>query len=161
MKRYRIGYGFDVHQLVPDRRLVLGGVDIPFDKGLMGHSDADVLLHAVSDALLGAMAMGDIGRHFPDTDAEYKDADSRDLLRGCLKLLKQRSYKVGNVDATIVAQKPKLSPFIDQMRENMAEDLHLGIDDVSVKATTSEQLGYTGRGEGMSASAVVLIYQGE
>jgi len=161
MKRYRIGYGFDVHQLVPDRRLVLGGVEIPFEKGLKGHSDADVLLHAVSDALLGAMAMGDIGRHFPDTDPEYKDADSRDLLRVCLKLLRQRSYKVGNVDATIVAQKPKLSSYIDRMRENMAEDLHLGMDEVSVKATTSEQLGYTGRGEGMSASAVVLIYQGE
>ncbi|NCN88944.1 MAG: 2-C-methyl-D-erythritol 2,4-cyclodiphosphate synthase [Gallionella sp.] len=153
----RIGQGFDVHQLVSGRKLVLGGVEIPHDKGLLGHSDADVLLHAICDALLGAAALGDIGRHFADTKAKYKDIDSRILLREVLHRVRAAGWRVGNVDATLIAQAPKMAPHIFQMVENIAADLHLEKHAVNVKATTTEQLGYTGRGEGIAAQAVVLL----
>lgn len=153
----RIGYGFDIHQLVEGRKLILGGVEIPFHKGLLGHSDADVLLHAITDAILGALALGDIGQHFPDTDPEHKDADSRVLLRHCYKLITDQGYELGNLDATVVAQKPKLMPFLPEIRRVIAEDLELDITQISVKATTSEKLGFVGREEGISATAVVLI----
>ncbi|OIO11954.1 MAG: 2-C-methyl-D-erythritol 2,4-cyclodiphosphate synthase [Gallionellaceae bacterium CG1_02_60_325] len=153
----RIGQGFDVHQLVSGRKLVLGGVEIPHDKGLLGHSDADVLLHAICDALLGAAALGDIGRHFADTEAKYKDIDSRILLREVLHRVRAAGWRVGNVDATLIAQAPKMAPHIFQMVENIAADLHLEKHAVNVKATTTEQLGYTGRGEGIAAQAVVLL----
>jgi len=153
----RIGQGFDVHQLVSGRKLVLGGVEIPHDKGLLGHSDADVLLHAICDALLGAAALGDIGRHFADTEAKYKDIDSRILLREVLHRVRAAGWRVGNVDATLIAQAPKMAPHIFQMVENNAADLHLEKHAVNVKATTTEQLGYTGRGEGIAAQAVVLL----
>jgi 2-C-methyl-D-erythritol 2,4-cyclodiphosphate synthase len=153
----RIGQGFDVHQLVAGRRLVIGGVDIPHDKGLLGHSDADVLLHAICDALLGAAALGDIGRHFPDSDARYKGIDSRELLRHVADLVRARGYEVGNIDATIVAQAPRMAPHIPKMVANIATDLGIGSDAVNVKATTTEELGFTGRGEGIAAQAVCLI----
>lgn len=153
----RIGQGFDVHQLVEGRRLIIGGVDIPCEKGLLGHSDADVLLHAISDALLGAAALGDIGRHFSDTDAQYKNIDSRILLREVLHLVREQGYRVANVDATIIAQAPKMAPHIAQMVEHIASDLRIGKSAVNVKATTTEKLGYTGRGEGIAAQAVVLL----
>ncbi len=153
----RIGQGYDVHQFAEDRPLILGGVTIPFEKGLAGHSDADVLLHAICDALLGAAALGDIGQHFPDTDDRYKGADSRDLLRAVRLLLEQSSYTLMNLDATIIAQRPKLSPFISGMREHIAADLHVDINQVNIKATTTETLGFEGRGEGIAAQAVVLI----
>ena len=153
----RIGQGFDVHQLVSGRKLVLGGVEIPHDKGLLGHSDADVLLHAICDALLGAAALGDIGRHFADTEAKYKDIDSRILLREVLHRVRAAGWRVGNVDATLIAQAPKMAPHIFQMVENIAADLHLEKHAVNVKATTTEQLGYIGRGEGIAAQAVVLL----
>ncbi len=153
----RIGHGFDVHRLVPDRDLILGGVNIPFELGLLGHSDADVLCHAISDALLGAVALGDIGKHFPDTDPEYKGASSIFLLERVVALLEKRGYTIGNVDATVVAQRPKLAPFIHHMRENLANSLKVDIDYVSVKATTTEGLGFTGTGEGIAVHAVVLI----
>ena len=153
----RIGQGFDVHQLVAGRKLILGGVEIPYDKGLLGHSDADVLLHAICDALLGAAALGDIGRHFADTEAKYKDIDSRILLREVLHRVRAAGWRVGNVDATLIAQAPKMAPHIFQMVENIAADLHLEKHAVNVKATTTEQLGYTGRGEGIAAQAVVLL----
>jgi 2-C-methyl-D-erythritol 2,4-cyclodiphosphate synthase len=153
----RIGQGFDVHALVPGRRLVIGGVEIPHDKGLEGHSDADVLLHAVCDALIGAAALGDIGTHFPDTDARYQGIDSRRLLREVASLLERRNWRVVNIDATIIAQAPKMAPFVARMRENMAADLNIGTEDVSVKAKTTERLGFTGRGEGIAAEAVALI----
>ncbi len=153
----RIGHGFDVHRLVEGRPLVLGGVDIPYPLGLLGHSDADVLLHAVCDALLGAAALGDIGRHFPDSDARYKDADSRALLREVVLKVAQAGYRVVNVDATMVAQAPRLAPYMPRMIDNIAADLGIARDAVNVKATTSEGLGYTGRGEGIAAMAVVLI----
>ena len=153
----RIGQGFDVHQLVVGRKLILGGVDIPYEKGLLGHSDADVLLHAICDALLGAAALGDIGRHFADTEAKYKDIDSRILLREALHLVREAGWRVGNVDATLIAQSPRMAPHIFQMVENIAADLHLEKHAVNVKATTTEQLGYTGRGEGIAAQAVVLL----
>ncbi len=152
----RIGQGFDVHQLVEGRRLIIGGVDIPYEKGLLGHSDADVLLHAISDALLGAAALGDIGRHFSDTDAQY-NIDSRILLREVLHLVREQGYRVANVDATIIAQAPKMAPHIAQMVEHIASDLRIGKSAVNVKATTTEKLGYTGRGEGIAAQAVVLL----
>ena len=155
----RIGYGFDIHQLVEGRKLILGGLEIPFEKGLLGHSDADVLLHAITDALLGALALGDIGQHFPDTDPEHKDADSRLLLRHCYKLVKEKGYELSNLDATIVAQRPKLMPHIPKIREIIASDLEVDLDQVSVKATTSEKLGFVGREEGISATAVVLIHK--
>ena len=153
----RIGQGYDVHQLVEGRKLILGGVDIPFEKGLDGHSDADVLLHAICDALLGAAALGDIGTHFPDTDAAFLGADSRELLREVKALLSQNAYEVVNVDATVIAQKPKLSPYIKQMRSNIAEDLSVSISQVNVKATTSEKLGFVGREQGMASQAIALI----
>ncbi|MBQ8956278.1 MAG: 2-C-methyl-D-erythritol 2,4-cyclodiphosphate synthase [Lachnospiraceae bacterium] len=153
----RIGQGYDVHKLVEGRKLIIGGVDIPYDKGLLGHSDADVLLHAVMDALLGAAALGDIGRHFPDTDEKYKGADSLELLSEVGEMLSDRMYFVQNIDATIIAQAPKMRPYIDEMRKNIAETLELDIDQVNVKATTEEHLGFTGRGEGISASAVCIL----
>ena len=153
----RIGQGFDVHQLVAGRKLIIGGVEIPHDKGLLGHSDADVLLHAITDALLGAAALGDIGRHFADTEAKFKDIDSRILLREALHLVREAGWRVGNVDATIIAQAPKMAPHIFQMVEHIAADLRGEKHAVNVKATTTEGLGYTGRGEGISAQAVVLL----
>ena len=153
----RIGHGYDVHRLVEGRKLILGGVDIPYEKGLLGHSDADVLLHAIADALLGAAALGDIGKHFPDTDEKYKDADSLVLLGEVVKLLGEKGCKVGNIDATVIAQKPKLMTYIPKMRENIAETLGVDIDFVNVKATTEEKLGFTGIGEGISAHAVCVI----
>lgn len=153
----RIGHGYDVHKLVENRDLILGGVTIPYEKGLLGHSDADVLLHAISDALLGAAAMGDIGRHFPDTDESFKGADSLVLLSKVCEIIGKEGYKVGNVDATIIAQRPKLAPYIDEMRGNIAKALCVDVNCVSVKATTEEKLGFTGEGLGISAHAVCII----
>jgi 2-C-methyl-D-erythritol 2,4-cyclodiphosphate synthase len=153
----RIGQGYDVHKLVAGRKLIIGGVDIPYEKGLLGHSDADVLLHAICDAILGAAALGDIGRHFADTEAKYKDIDSRILLRESLHLVRGQGYRVGNVDATISAQAPKMAPHIFQMVDNIAADLRVERSAVNVKATTTESLGLTGRGEGIAAQAVVLL----
>ena len=153
----RIGHGYDVHKLVPDRDLILGGVKIPHSLGLLGHSDADVLLHAVSDALLGAAGLGDIGKHFPDTDPQYKGADSRVLLRHVVKLVKENGYRISNVDVTMIAQKPKLKDFIPQMRLNIAADLEIAETRVNVKATTEERLGFTGNEEGMACHAVCLL----
>lgn len=149
--------GYDVHQLTEGRRLIIGGVEIPFEKGLLGHSDADVLLHAVSDALLGAAALGDIGKHFPDTDERYKGADSLKLLQEVGRLLAEKGYAVGNVDATIVAQRPKMAPHIPVMRENIARVLNVTVDQINVKATTEEHLGFTGSGQGISSYAVAGI----
>ena len=157
MTDLRIGYGYDVHRLVPGRALVLGGVTVPFEKGLLGHSDADVLTHAVMDALLGAAALGDIGKLFPDSDAAYAGADSMLLLRRVTALLREHGWQVGNVDATVVAQAPRLAPYIPDMRRRLAEAMGLDVDGVSVKATTEERLGFTGSGEGMAAHAVALI----
>ncbi len=153
----RIGSGFDVHQLVTGRKLVIGGVEIPYELGLLGHSDADVLLHAICDALLGAAALGDIGRHFSDSDAKYKNIDSRILLRETARLVANAGFRIGNVDATIIAQAPKMAPHIVRMVENIASDLSIPVSAVNVKATTTEKLGYTGRGEGIAAQAVVLL----
>jgi 2-C-methyl-D-erythritol 2,4-cyclodiphosphate synthase len=153
----RIGQGFDVHQLVTGRKLVIGGVTIPYEKGLLGHSDADVLLHAICDALLGAAALGDIGRHFPDSDARYKGIDSRELLRHVASLLREKGFEVVNVDATVIAQAPRMAPHIAAMVANIAADLGLDAGAVNVKATTTEELGFTGRGEGIAASAVCLV----
>lgn len=153
----RIGQGYDVHKLVEGRDCIICGVKIPYEKGLLGHSDADVALHALSDALLGAAALGDIGKHFPDTDERYKGADSRELLREVVRKISEKGYSVENVDVTIVAQKPKMSPYIEEMRKNIAEDLNMDIDAVNVKATTTEKLGFEGRGEGISATAVALL----
>ena len=153
----RIGHGYDVHRLVADRKLILGGVDIPWDKGLLGHSDADVLVHAVMDALLGAAAMGDIGKHFPDTDSAYKDADSLMLLQKVGEKISAAGYAVCNIDATVLAQKPKLAPHISQMVENIARTLGIEPSQVNVKATTEEHLGFTGREEGIAAHAVCLL----
>ncbi len=155
----RIGQGCDMHALVPGRRLILGGVDIPYPAGLLGHSDADALLHAIIDALLGAAALGDIGRHFPDSDARYRGADSRVLLRATATLLAQGGWQVGNVDATILAQQPKMAPYLRQMVANIAADLQVAVGCVNVKAKTSERLGFIGRGEGIATEAVVLIGQ--
>ncbi len=153
----RIGHGYDVHRLVPDRKLILGGVDIPWDKGLLGHSDADVLTHALMDALLGAAALGDIGKLFPDNDPKYSGADSIELLKQVCIILKNRGYSICNVDCTILAQKPKLAPHILQMRENLARAMGIDTELVSVKATTEEGLGFTGEGLGIAAHAVALI----
>lgn len=153
----RIGHGYDVHRLVPDRKLFIGGVEIPFELGLLGHSDADVLLHAISDALLGAAALGDIGRHFPDTDERYKGIDSKILLKNVAKLLRDKGFSISNIDATIIAQKPKLSPFIENMRKAVSNCLNIDISQVNIKATTEENLGFTGNLEGISAHAVALI----
>lgn len=155
----RIGHGYDVHRLTEGRPLILGGVTVPFDRGLLGHSDADVLLHALMDALLGAGALGDIGKLFPDSDPRYKGADSRELLRQVARVVREAGYQVGNVDVTLVAQRPKVSPYIPAMRETIARDLEVDLDRVSVKATTEEHLGFTGSGEGMAAHAVALIYR--
>ena len=153
----RVGMGYDVHKLTEDRKLILGGVEIPYDKGLLGHSDADVLLHAIMDAILGAAALGDIGRHFPDTDPEYKGASSLKLLEHVGKLVEDKLYVIGNIDATIIAQRPKMAPHIEAMRENVANVLHIDIDQVNIKATTEEGLGFTGSGEGISAQAIAWI----
>ena len=153
----RIGHGYDVHRLVEGRNLILGGVKIDYEKGLLGHSDADVLLHAVSDALLGAAGLGDIGRHFPDTDPTYKGADSLELLREVYRKISEKGYRVGNIDVTMIAQKPKLKDFIPQMQENIAAAVGVTPDRVNVKATTEEKLGFTGTGEGMSCHAVCLL----
>lgn len=155
----RIGHGYDVHRLVEGRALILGGVKIPYELGLLGHSDADVLLHAVMDALLGAAALRDIGYHFPDTDPAYKGADSRALLREVGKKLTKAGYRVGNIDVTMIAQKPKLKEYIPQMIQNIAEDLSIGISQVNVKATTEEHLGFTGDGSGMACHAVCLLQE--
>lgn len=157
MTKLRVGYGYDVHRLVEGRALILGGVTVPFDRGLLGHSDADVLTHAVMDALLGAAALGDIGKLFPDSDAAYAGADSIVLLERVTALLREHGWQVGNVDATVVAQTPKLAPYIPEMRRRLAEAMGLDVDCVSVKATTEERLGFTGSGEGMAAHAVALI----
>ncbi len=153
----RIGHGYDVHRFAENRQLILGGVEIPYEKGLLGHSDADVLLHAVSDALLGAAALGDIGKHFPDNDEAFKDADSRVLLRHCVALLKEKGYRISNIDVTVIAQKPKLAPFIETMVRNIAEDCGIELPQVNVKATTEEGLGFTGKLLGISAHAVCII----
>jgi 2-C-methyl-D-erythritol 2,4-cyclodiphosphate synthase len=153
----RIGHGYDVHCLVEGRKLIMGGVEIPWEKGLLGHSDADVLLHAISDAILGAIGEGDIGKHFPDTDPAYKGADSLKLLAHVMQLAASRGYRLGNLDATIIAQRPKMAPHIPQMRENIAQVLHVAPEQVNVKATTEEGLGFTGSGEGIATHAVVLM----
>ncbi len=155
----RIGHGYDVHRLVEGRKLIMGGVDIPYEKGLLGHSDADVLLHAIADALLGALAMGDIGKHFPDTDPAFKGADSMKLLEHVVGLIGAKGYCVGNLDATIIAQRPKMAPHIQTMRENVARACGVELDRINVKATTEEGLGFTGTGEGISAHTVVLLTQ--
>ena len=153
----RIGHGYDVHRFAENRKLVLGGVEIPYELGLLGHSDADVLLHAIADALLGAAALGDIGKHFPDTDDKYKGADSRMLLREVVSLINKKGYKVSNIDATVIMQKPKLASFIAQMVQNIADDCGVTFDCINVKATTEEKLGFTGSGEGAAAHAVCII----
>ena len=152
-----IGMGYDVHRLVPDRDLIIGGVKIPYEKGLLGHSDADVLLHAIMDALLGAAALGDIGKHFPDTDPKYKGADSLALMREVGKMLDENRFLIENIDATIIAQAPKMRPHIDEMRQNIADALGIEISQVNVKATTEEGLGFTGSGEGISSQAICLL----
>ncbi len=153
----RIGHGYDVHRFCDNRPLIIGGAEIPYEKGLLGHSDADVLLHAVSDALLGAAALGDIGRHFPDNDDAFKNIDSRILLRNVVSLIEGKGYKIGNIDATVIAQKPKMKDYIDKMRENIASDCKISIDSVNVKATTEEGLGFTGELLGISAHAVCIL----
>ena len=153
----RIGHGYDVHKLVEDRKLILGGVEIPYEKGLLGHSDADVLLHAISDALLGATAKGDIGKHFPDNDDKYLGADSLKLLEEVVKLIENDGYKIVNIDSTVIAQRPKLQNYIDSMKENVAKACKIDINCVNIKATTEEKLGFTGEGLGISAHAVVLV----
>ena len=160
MTTIRIGHGFDVHQLVPGRALIIGGVKIDHDRGLLGHSDADVLLHAISDALLGAAGLGDIGKHFPDSDVRYKGIDSRELLRIVAGKIAARGFSIGNVDATIIAQAPKMAPHIVTMIANIAADLGVDVLQINVKATTTEKLGFTGRGEGVAAEAVCLLDQG-
>jgi len=155
----RIGHGYDVHRFAENRRLVLGGVEVPYELGLLGHSDADVLLHAVCDALLGAAALGDIGKHFPDNCEQYKNIDSRILLRNVVALLKEKGYGIGNIDATVIAQKPKLAPYISDMVKNIADDCAIPCEDVNVKATTEEGLGFTGELLGISSHAVCIIYK--
>ena len=154
---FRIGQGYDVHKFAPNRDLILGGIKIPFELGLSGHSDADVLTHAVMDALVGALALGDIGKFFPDTDPKYKNADSILLLREILDVVSAKGYKIVNIDATVVAQKPKLRDYIDKIRENLAQEIHTDIENISVKATTEENLGFTGSMEGMKSYCVVLL----
>lgn len=153
----RIGFGFDVHQLVKDRKLIIGGVDIPHDKGLLGHSDADVLVHSIMDSILGALALGDIGKHFPDTDLQYKDISSLILLEKVYNTMESHGYKIGNIDATVAAQNPKLAPYIESMRKNIAEILHTDYENINIKATTTEKLGYVGREEGISSYSVCLL----
>ena len=158
---FRVGQGYDVHRLVEGRKLILGGVEIPHETGLLGHSDADALLHAITDALLGAVALGDIGRHFPDTDPRYKGADSRSLLRGAVGAVHAAGWRVGNVDATIIAQTPRIAPHVAAMRANLAVDLGIAADAVNIKGKTNERLGFEGRGEGIAAHAVVLLVRAE
>jgi 2-C-methyl-D-erythritol 2,4-cyclodiphosphate synthase len=160
-QKIRMGFGYDIHAFAEDRKLILGGVEIPFERGLKGHSDADVLIHAVCDALLGALALGDIGKHFPDTDPKWKDADSKIFLKETNKLVRENGYLINNIDSTIVLQRPKIAPFIEKMRSNLADVLDLGIDQISVKATTSEGIGFVGREEGAAAFATVLIMSKE
>jgi 2-C-methyl-D-erythritol 2,4-cyclodiphosphate synthase len=160
MSDLRIGHGFDVHAFTEHRKLIIGGVEIPYDLGLAGHSDADVLLHAICDALLGAAGLGDIGRHFPDTDMAFAGIDSRILLRRVAEQLRERGWRAGNVDATIIAQAPKMAPHIARMTAHIADDLGVAIEHINVKATTTEKLGFTGRGEGIAAEAVCLIGRG-
>ena len=155
----RVGTGFDVHQLTEGRKLILGGVDIPYDRGLLGHSDADVLVHAVMDALLGAAALGDIGKHFPDSDDQYKGISSLKLLAQDKKLLEENYYNIGNIDVTLIAQRPKISPYIDEMRDNLSEVLALDRTRINIKGTTTEKLGFTGREEGIACEAVCSIYR--
>jgi len=154
---FRTGIGFDVHAFAEDRKLILGGIEIPYEKGLLGHSDADVLLHAISDALLGALALGDIGQHFPDTDPNYKNADSAELLKKVFELIKEKGYTLGNLDSIVAMQKPKLASYIPKMQEKIAKLLSTEIENISVKATTTEKLGFVGREEGVSAFATVLL----
>ncbi|GGZ32381.1 MULTISPECIES: 2-C-methyl-D-erythritol 2,4-cyclodiphosphate synthase [Shewanella] len=154
----RIGHGFDVHKFGGEPPLILGGVEVPHHTGLLAHSDGDVVLHAISDAILGAMALGDIGKHFPDSDAEFKGADSRVLLRHCYRLALDKGFRLGNLDVTIIAQAPKMAPHIEAIRQMLAEDLHTDLDSINVKATTTEKLGFTGRGEGIAVEAVVLMF---
>lgn len=154
---FRIGQGFDVHQLTEGRPLIIGGITIPYEKGLLGHSDADVLLHTVADACLGAIGEGDIGKHFPDTDPNFKDADSAKLMEHVWMLVKEKGYELVNADCTIIAQRPKMAPYIGQMKERIAELLEASSEQINVKATTTEQLGFTGRGEGIASQAVVLL----
>ena len=156
----RIGHGYDVHRLVDDRKCIIGGVDIPHDKGLLGHSDADVLLHAIMDSVLGALALGDIGKHFPDTDLKNKGADSLRLCQAVADIMTDKGYKIGNIDATVIAQAPKLSPYIEEMRENIARVFNTDVDNVSIKATTEEKLGFTGEGLGIATHAVCLLIKG-
>lgn len=153
----RIGFGYDVHELVSDRKLILGGVDIPYELGLLGHSDADVLVHAIMDSLLGALALGDIGKLFPDTDMQYKDISSLILLERVYNVMVEKGFQIGNIDATIAAQKPKLAPYIDEMRAVIAKVLNTGVDNINVKATTTEKLGFVGREQGMSSYSVCLL----
>lgn len=158
--QFRVGYGYDVHKLAADRKLILCGVEIPYESGLLGHSDADVALHALMDALLGAAGLGDIGRHFPDTDMKFKDADSMLLLRQVVGLLQKHGWQINNADVTIMAQRPKLAPYIEQMAANIAREMRIERSAVNVKATTTEKLGFVGRGEGMASEAVVSIIRG-
>ena len=153
----RVGMGYDVHRLVEDRKLIIGGVEIPHEKGLLGHSDADVLTHAVMDSILGAMAMGDIGKHFPDTDQKFKGADSLKLMEHVYEIMKEEGYVLGNIDCTIIAQAPRMAPHIPQMRENFARIMHTDIKNINVKATTEEKLGFTGSGEGISSQSICLL----
>lgn len=153
----RIGFGYDVHQFAEDRKLIVGGVVIPFEKGLLGHSDADVLVHAIMDSILGSLTLGDIGKHFPDTDSKYKDISSIYLLSEVYKLMDESGYSIGNIDATIVAQRPKMAPHIEDMRKVVADTLHTPIDDINIKATTTERLGFVGREEGISSYSVCLL----
>lgn len=155
----RVGIGYDVHKLVEGRKLIMGGVDIPYEKGLLGHSDADVLVHAIMDALLGASALGDIGKHFPDSDPAYKGISSIELLKHVGMLLKKEGYVIGNIDSIIIAQKPKMAPHIIKMRENIAEALKIDLNQINVKATTEEGLGFTGSGEGISSQAICLLFK--
>jgi len=159
--KFKIGFGFDVHSFAPSRKLILGGIEIPYKKGLLGHSDADVLLHAICDAVLGALALGDIGKHFPDTDPKYKDADSRMLLDRVRYLMNDFHYEIGNIDSTIILEEPKISAYIPEMRKVIANIMAVDVDHVSVKATTSEKMGYIGREEGCAAHAVVLLTKKE
>lgn len=153
----RIGFGYDVHKLVEERKLIIGGVDIPHEKGLLGHSDADVLIHAIMDSVLGALALGDIGKHFPDTDEKYKDISSMDLLEKVKEIMDQEGYIIGNIDATVAAQRPKLAGFIEDMKRNIAEILDCSLGDINVKATTTEELGFVGREEGISSYSVCML----
>lgn len=153
----RIGFGYDVHQLVEDRELIIGGIKIPFEKGLLGHSDADVLVHAIMDSILGALALGDIGKHFPDTDNQYKDISSIELLSRVYGIMEKSGYTIGNIDATIVAQRPKIALYIESMRKIVSDTLHMSIDDINIKATTTEWLGFVGREEGISSYSVCII----